>query len=215
MLKTKKDIWLDAEKICLATGSAVAKNHMFETKDDQDLFLKLWNQYLGEMTKLINYQLTSTTWIVLFKTKSHQEIQQAYIKQRKKSNKAKSKYTLSRTEKILSEHFRIFLSQYAKKMNVQNQRKGTLVLECFRKYVCQTYADYVEVFTTLTKRVKIKTQQRKKYQSHSKKYIKQKIRTSKKNDKTLIYKTLKNISVHPFYVVRKYFSSHQIPPNSS
>lgn len=94
MILSKKNIWLEPIQICIARGSAVALNLMFETKKDHQLFFQLWDKYLGGMTEVINYHLSPTDWTILFKTKSERQILQAYSNQRKKSRKAIRKLTL-------------------------------------------------------------------------------------------------------------------------
>lgn len=135
MKNSKTQMWLEANKICLAAGDSVALNLMFETKKDHERFLKYWDKYLGGMTEIINYHLSPTGWTILFKTKSANTIQNAYLLQRKKSKKAISKNVLVDVGKILSEHFRIFLSQYVRRTNASHRRSGTLVKQSFSKYI--------------------------------------------------------------------------------
>lgn len=151
MKTIRKNQWLEANKTCIATGDASAMNLMFETKNDHKLFLSLWDKYLGNMTRVINYHLAPTGWSILFDTLSETEIKDAYYKQRKKSNKAKVERTLQDVGKILSEHFRIFLSQYVRKKNQNSGRKGTLVMQRFRKYVFNEGVNFINVFEKITK----------------------------------------------------------------
>lgn len=226
MKKAKRNQWLHPEKICIAQGNSVARNFMFENKQDHERFFLLWNRYLGKMTTIINYHLTPEGWTVLFRTHSEQDIRNAYKIQRKQSRKAKKKYELKDATKIISEHFRIFLSQYVRRLNASHGRKGTLVLERFRKYVIKDQVDYQKVFRLITSQKVESPQQSKKYQAKIKEYdITRKMEYDsilkrakriymglEKWDKILISMEL----IKPkSYVLRKYFSPHNpliIPP---
>lgn len=146
MKSQKKTTWLVENQICMARGSAVALNRMFEDQNDRALFLHLWDRYLGNMTDVLKYNLSDTSWTVVFKTKKSLEIKRSYLKQRGKSHKAKLRCQYDEIGRILSEHFRIFLSQYVRRMNAKHGRKGTLVLERFQKYVFKTDVDYSKIF---------------------------------------------------------------------
>lgn len=169
-MKVKRNkSWLSAEKVCIAYGHASALNLMFEKKRDHQRFFDLWNKYLGNMAELIQYHLAPTGWTLLFKTKTKKEIISAYHEQRRKSNKVQEKCELSKVEKIISEHFRIFLSQYARRTNADNGRKGTLVLERFSKGIFKEGADFLRVFEQITQRLHQKVQE-KRYQADEARY---------------------------------------------
>lgn len=170
MKKAKKQNWLEADQICLAQGDAVALNLMFETKKDHQRFLRMWNRYLGEMAEVINYYLSPTGWTILFRTRKSIEIFHAYKKQRKKSKKAMAQCELQCSSKILSEHFRIFLSQYVRSTNAANNRKGTLVMERFQKYVLKNGVDYEKFFALITHKQRHETQRLDKYRADESKY---------------------------------------------
>lgn len=170
MYSTKKNHWLLPNQICIAKGDAVANNLMFETKKDHQIFLKLWDLYLGEMTELINYRLSPHNWILLFKTKSEEDIKIAYNNLRNKSKKVNRGLDLHEPKRMLSEHIRIFLSQYVKRTNALHGRKGTKVLERFRKYIIRQQNELQEVFEMLTHQATKKAQHLKKYQADEKKY---------------------------------------------
>lgn len=165
-----RKIWLTSSSICLAMGDAVAMNLMFEDKQDHKLFFKYWNKYLGGMAKLINYHLTPTGWTLLFKTKSSQEIKSAYHELRNQSHKAKAQNTLDDVSRILSEHFRIFLSQFVRSSNILHQRKGTKVMQRFHKYVLNESSDFEELFERITRQQRRVTQSDKKYQADESEY---------------------------------------------
>lgn len=162
--------WLEENQVCLAMGDATALNLMFETQKDHQLFMSLWEKYLGKMTELIHYHLAPTGWTFLFKTRSALEIIRAYKIQRKKSKKAKRKHELKETNRILSEHFRIFLSQYVRRTNARNGRRGTLVMQRFQKYVLDKLADFKKVFELVTKHKRNQPQKNAKYQANIKRY---------------------------------------------
>lgn len=167
---SKRENVLEANRVCLATGEAVALNLMFEDKYDHRLFLELWDKYLGAMTEVLNYYLSPTGWTVLFKTKSAVEIRESYRLQRAKSKKAKPERTKEEVSGILSEHFRIFLSQYVRRFNARKGRSGTLVFERFRKYVFKSHANYQKIFDLLTSKHRSKRQKLQKYQADERGY---------------------------------------------
>lgn len=161
---------LTSDSVCLAMGNAVALNLMFENKLDHELFLDLWQRYLGQMTRIINYHLTPTGWIVLFKTNSEEEIKKAYHELRENSKKAKEEYTLNDVSKILSEHFRILLSQFVRKTNARHQRRGTKVLQSFHRYVLREEIDYQYFFDKITRGLRTLPQKVAKYQADERSY---------------------------------------------
>lgn len=162
--------WLKSDSVCLAMGEAVALNLMFESQKDHELFFEYWKKYLGKMATLINYQLTPTGWLLLFKTKSKEEIISAYRAFRKNSKKAKTACTKTDASKILSEHFRIFLSQYVRRTNARHRRKGTKVLESFRKYILNEQSDYEFLFRKIANNMRHQVQKLKKYQADESEY---------------------------------------------
>lgn len=165
-----KKVWLKSDSVCMAMGDAVALNLMFETQQDHELFFAYWKKYLGNMATLLNYHLTPTGWVLLFKTKSREQIQEAYKLQRRQSRKAKAMHTLHDTSRILSEHFRIFLSQFVRRTNAIHQRKGTKVLQSFHRYVLNELADYEYFFDKITRQIDNKAQKAVKYQADEKGY---------------------------------------------
>lgn len=165
-----KRTWLKSDSVCLAKGDAVALNLMFETEQDHALFFKCWKKYLSDMADLINYHLSPTGWVLLFKTKSSREIQEAYKDLRSQSNKAKKEHTHVDISRILSEHFRIFLSQFVRKSNAIHGRKGTLVMQRFHKYVFKDSVDYEYFFDMITRRLRNLPQTNRKYQANERGY---------------------------------------------
>lgn len=160
-----KTSWLKSDRICLAMGDAVARNLMFETQQDHELFFKCWKKYLGKMARLVNYHLSPTGWILLFETKSKEEIIDAYHELRSQSKKAKKNTTLQDVSRILSEHFRIFLSQYVRRCNARLERKGCMVLKRFHKYVLKEDIDYTYFFELIRGQKRKQAQTREKYQA--------------------------------------------------
>lgn len=184
----ERNQWLDANKVCIAHGNSVALNLMFEKKRDHMIFFELWNKYLGDMTTVLNYHLKPTGWIVMFKTGSNEEIIRAYSKQRRKSKKAKRKFRLKDVGRILSEHFRIFLSQYVRKTNALSGRKGSKVMARFKKYMIQKEEDYKMLFNILMNQVLGDPQSNKNYRTNTKNYD-----PEKKMKKESIWKVGKRI----------------------
>lgn len=166
----KRNNWLREDSICVAQGSSVALNLMFESKKEHELFFTLWEKYLGEMVDIIQYYLSPTSWTILFQTKSRHEIQRAYLMQRNKSKKAKLECTLQDPSKILSEHMRIFLSQFVRQSNQVLGRNGSKVMHRFKKCVLNKYENYHDIFQKLTNQVRNALQQRACYRANEKTY---------------------------------------------
>lgn len=165
-----KKLWLQSDRVCLAMGNSVALNLMFESKKDHELFFKYWKKYLGGMASLVNYHLTPTGWVLMFRTKSPEEIESAYLRQRSKSKKIKEENTLKDVSRMLSEHFRIFLSQFVRRTNAKHHRKGTKVMQRFHRYVFNETADYEHFFERITRQTRSRPQNRMKYQADETKY---------------------------------------------
>lgn len=166
----RKEGWLEPSSVCLAQGSAVAINLMFESKKEHKLFFKYWERYLGGMAEIINYHLSPTSWALLIRTKNEYHIKQAYLNQRKKSKKALKSRKLTDAKRMLSEHFRIFLSQFVRQVNRQRGRVGTHVKHRFLKNVFKDEVNYEKVFNALMKINQPKSQRNPKYQADARKY---------------------------------------------
>lgn len=165
--------WLMSSSICLAMGDAVALNLMFETKQDHELFFKFWKKYLGGMADLLNYQLTPTGWVLLFRTKCAADIKVAYQQFRSQSMKAKPENEYHDVSRMLSEHFRIFLSQFVRRTNANHGRKGTKVLQSFHRYVLKDTADYEHLFDMITRQKRKLSQSNSRYQADETSYDKE------------------------------------------
>lgn len=225
MKRSFKTKWLEANKICMAKGDATANNLMFERKGNHKMFIELWNRYMSGMAELINYHLSPSGWTLLFKTRSEQDIQRSYMKQRKKSKKADASLTHTDTKRMLSEHFRIFLSQYVRQSNRKLGRSGTKVKQRFTKYLLCDINTYIEEFERIVKRKRPNSQRLKKYQADEKQYdIKRemqedsiwKVGNRLYNEKVTQVKVVKGMRLLPpqCYILRK-FLLNQKPHNPS
>lgn len=105
-----------------------------------------------------------------FQNKSNEAIIQAYQNQRQKSKKARHHCTLEDPKRMISEHIRIFLSQYVRQTNKLKGRKGTLVFERFQKYILNKQADYKKIFEFITNQTRIPEQKNKRYRADEKHY---------------------------------------------
>lgn len=143
LVRTK---WFQPLQICVAQGASTGDVHFFESEFDHKSFLLLWEKYLGEMTELIQYSFTSTNWMVLFRAKDARSIETAYLSLRRKSCKAKECNTIKDPARMLSEHFRICLSQYVRLVNHRVGRRGTRVRQRFYKYFVSQLSDYKYIF---------------------------------------------------------------------
>lgn len=167
MNSKQKFPWLSANQVCIAQGNSVALNLMFETKADHQIFLTLWERYLGGMTEVLNYHLSPIGWTVLFRTKSSSEISNSFQELRKKSKKATKE--IKDIGRMLSEHFRILISQYVRRTNQLNGRKGTKVMHRFKRFVLNSIVDYNRAFQLLIK-AKDREVHTEKYQADRSKY---------------------------------------------
>lgn len=157
--------WLEPNRVCMTQGAAVALNLMFESAFDHALFLSLWDRYLGRMATLVQYNLSATSWILLFKTADGDTIRKAYLKQRSKSKKAKSSLTLQDPKRMLSEHFRIFLSRFVRESNSVSNRQGARVKHRFQKFIVNQTEDYRRAFNEMKSRIKSLEQRMERYKA--------------------------------------------------
>ena len=98
------------------------------------------------MVNILNYKLNATEWAILIHTKSAEEIKAAYFSQREKSDRADREKDHSEPFRMLSEHFRMFLSNFAKECNSYLGRKGVVVMKRFDKYPISTQMIYHQEF---------------------------------------------------------------------
>lgn len=166
--------WLEPTSICMAQGASTGNVHFFETLNDHKNFLNLWEKYLGGMTDLIQYSFTSTNWMILFRTKTEADIKNAYQKQRLKSKKANPNKILTSPARMLSEHFRIWLSQYVRLANKDVGRRGTRVRSRFHKYIVNQHCDYLRIFERIHQGIQNLVQPNPEYNPPSETYDKEK-----------------------------------------
>lgn len=191
--------WFEPQTLCLAQGAAVAQNLMFESKADHSLFLSLWERYLGNMAKLVQYHLSPTGWILLFKTYDSDSIKKAYLKQRYKSNKANKANTLEQPKRMLSEHFRIFLSRYVLESNQRINRQGTKVKSRFLKFIVNKAQNYIALFNQMKIKLKALEQKSKRYNPDISRYDAEKEMAQNHSIwKTANWLYEKHVNRHPF-----------------
>lgn len=127
--------------IFLARSSSTANTLFFERKNDHQLFFELIDKYLGGMIEVIHYSVVPTAWNLIFRTKSKEEIEAEYFRQRALSKKAKMECTKGDVEYMLSEHFRFMNSQLVKITNKRTGRHGTKVHSRFEKFSFENRKD--------------------------------------------------------------------------
>ena len=105
--------WLYPNQVYVLSGGACANSLFFEDKYCHQLFFKYLTRFVEPMVHILQYKLHATEWVLLIQTKSDKEIRKAYKYQRNKSKKADRSKDLVEVERMLSEHFRLFLSNFA------------------------------------------------------------------------------------------------------
>lgn len=155
--------WYTADGIYEANGGASANSLFFETKADNQLFLELWDRFVGDYANLIHYSLTETSWAIIFKTKDLATIQREYEEKHKRSKKVKSQAKLKEVGPILSQAMRLFLSNYVVMSNRSLGKNGSRVKRRFTKYGFQSVKDYQDRIEVLNKMEKLHEQFKQKY----------------------------------------------------
>lgn len=138
--------WMYPNQVYVASGGACANTLLFEDKYCHELFFKYLNTFLKPMVKILHYKFTATEWALLIQTKSEEEIKAAYLKQRKKSKTADREKDHIEAHRMISEHFRMLLSNFAKECNAYRERKGTIVMKRFDKFPITSQIDYYHEF---------------------------------------------------------------------
>lgn len=137
---------MQADQLYVVSGGASANSLFLEDKICHQIFFDYFNRFISPMAELINYKLIATGWVLLIKTKSKLEIQNAYLEQRNKSLKADRTRDLKESKRMLSEHFRMFLSNFAKKSNDHLGRNGVVVKKRFDRFKIVNEHDYHQQF---------------------------------------------------------------------
>ena len=122
----QQTIWMHPNKIYITSGGASANSLFFEDKHCHlpagrttsilqagELFFTYMKRFVSPMANILHYKLNSTEWAMLIHTKSEEEIQTAYFAQRAKSTTANRDKDLSEASRMLSEHYRMALSNFA------------------------------------------------------------------------------------------------------
>lgn len=145
-MEYKNTIWMHPNQVYVTSGGACANTLFFEDKHCHSLFFTYLNRFVRPMVDIIHYKLNATEWALLIRTKSEKEIRTAYFAQREKSDKANREIDHLDVSRMLSEHFRMFLSNFAKSCNAHRKRKGTVVMKRFDKFPITTEKDYYREF---------------------------------------------------------------------
>lgn len=151
--------WMHQNQVYIVSGGACANSLLFEDKychlpavrnssilQAGELFFKYLKRFVLPMADILQYKLNATEWVLLVHTRSSNDIRNAYYNQRKQSDKADRTKDFEQIERMLSEHFRMFLSNFARECNMYRQRKGTLVMKRFEKLAIRKEKDYYREF---------------------------------------------------------------------
>lgn len=134
------------EEIYVVSGGASANSLFLEDKHCHNLFFDYLSRFVCPMVTILHYKVNSSGWTLLIEVKSKEEINKAYLDQRNKSKTANRDKDLVEVKRILSEHFRMFLSNFAKECNRYLNRNGVLVLKKFDKQRITDEQEYQKQF---------------------------------------------------------------------
>lgn len=125
-MSLKQTVWMYPNNVYVTSGGACANSLLFEDQychlpaeritsilQASQLFFKYLNRFVTPMAEVLHYKLNSTEWALLIRIRSEDEISNAYFKQRNKSRRADREKDFTETCRMLSEHFRMFLSNFA------------------------------------------------------------------------------------------------------
>ena len=98
------------------------------------------------MVDILHYKMTPTGWVMAIETKSEKEIGNSYLTQRSKNQKADRTKDIKEAKRMISEHFRMFLSNFVKMSNSYLGREGVLVKKRFDKFLILNEEDYYREF---------------------------------------------------------------------
>ena len=145
-MSQRNTIWMYPNRIYICSGGASANSLFFEDRYCHKLFFKYLNRFVSPMANILQYKLNATEWALLIQTKSEEEIRAAYFAQREKSDTANREKDHNETFRMISEHFRMLLSNFAKASNYYLGRKGVVVMKRFDKYPISSEVSYSEEF---------------------------------------------------------------------
>lgn len=127
MIKVKK---LVSGGIYVFRGLVNANSLEFEQEKDIKTFFKLAERYLSNYVQIIDYALTPHGWEMIVRIKDKRTLDK-YIKKDSKS-KYVSEWTVSR---IIGERIRHFRSNFRRKLNKEQKRKGNGVRCSYEKFI--------------------------------------------------------------------------------
>lgn len=170
-MKKELTTWMHEDNIYIVSGGASANSLFFEDKKCHEMFFRYFQRFLDDMVDVLHYKLTKSGWAILIRTKSEDKIKKAYRRQRKLSYKADPLKEIFDTKRMLSEHFRFFLSSFVRTTNDYLGREGVLVKMKFSKIAINTLKDYKVQFERICQIQECIYQQKlKKYQPDKRNY---------------------------------------------
>jgi len=208
-MKINKTTWLQPEKVFIVSGGASANSLFLEDKKCHKIFFKYFNRFLSEMVEVLHYKLNASGWAILVRVKEESHVIEAYKKQRLKSSKANRNLDFVEPERMISEHFRYFLSSFARRCNHILGRQGVWVKKKFDRIGIDTLRDYKVQFEQICKiQDCIHEQKKKKYRPKLREYdlMNEMDEKSILKSSVLVYKSRLNIEKMPINVriVRPY-----------
>lgn len=175
MLKTQTT-WMYPNQLFIISGGASANSLFLEDKSSHEIFFDYFKRFVEPMVDLIHYKLTKTGWVLLIKTKSKLEINSAYLRQRNKSDKSDRTKDLIEPQRMLSEHLRMFLSNFAKRCNYILGRGGVWVKKRVENLRITNEKQYSKQFDLICDLQACNYRQlKKKYQAREDQYDKDKL----------------------------------------
>lgn len=175
-IQKEQTLWMQSDHVYVVSGGSSAQSLFMEDKLCHEIFFNYFNRFVGPMVDLLHYKVTSTSWAMLIKVRNEEKIQEVYLKQRSKSPTADRNKDLKEASHMLSEHFRMFLSNFAKRCNYYLGREGVWVKKRFDKILVSNENEYKKQFELICDLQECNYRQLKeKYQASECKYDQEKL----------------------------------------
>lgn len=126
---------LFASSIYVISSESAAQNLYFENRTNLIYAHKKIKEHMGGVLEVMNYLFTPYGWLMLVKTRNKEKILSYYKRRRKNKKNIKVVAEKENDSEIISEQIRYAISSIALRVNVQNNRSGTLVQGNFARFL--------------------------------------------------------------------------------
>ena len=119
----------------------------FESKQEIDLFKRLFHRYLIGYVEIYKIYISSEGYELMVRLKSGSVLRRVYTRENNKRGRVSRLAFIIEPWRIVSERIRIFHSVYVKAVNKIRERKGVLVQQKYSRYYFsgeQEFQEYVE-----------------------------------------------------------------------